>query len=250
MEKEKPEKSAWDKVNKVILILGFFTYPLMFMLLLSVIGLTMPLLVVQAFIFLLIPHYYGKFRKTGKCRKALRNARIAYILLTVFMFSLPFIGSGFDRNKLLYIPKKFVYTHGVHGLGSEISSLLPDHLPKECRSYKYRTMLGVVAQDYHAASYLSFYTDSETLSEYEEYVSSVENCKKMDTAEKKGPIEYKGNYYSFPKNLCPNGLGWLDKDMLDVLGSSDELVIYEISGSYHWKGCCFDRTSGLVYFWT
>lgn len=201
-------------------------------------------------LFILIPILYYRYRDTGKGKKALTGVRVAFIAMCALLVSLPFVGASFEHSKLLYIPKKCIYTVGVFSASLDIGEMLPKHLPSDCREYKLKTQLNAPAQDYHPSLYLMFYTDKATMEQYEKNFNALSNVTEVSAECKKREFYSLDNTtFYYPKNFPDHAFSWLDdvhrKDFVDMPNAK----LY-IAGTYYTKGCLLDYDSGLVVYWT
>lgn len=164
----KNEKTRFEKVNHLILVLHFI-FPLWLLVLVYTSGISGVLFLVMLFAVLLLGAVYKIVQRIGKGKPVLLIARIA-AFSAIVIYYLPFlIMVSFSKNQLFYPLKRYCYIHGVYYSQGEIyEELLPDSLPKNCSSYAFRTQGSMIAQDYHASSYLVFYTDIQTQKEYAE----------------------------------------------------------------------------------
>lgn len=115
-------------------------------------------------------------------------------------------------------------------------ALLPEQLPDACTGYRFRTQGSLIAQDYHASSYLTFYTDAATLDTYAAYYDSMD-CERIQYAPA-GETDEK----QFPH------LSWFCRQMrLDqtMPEHSEQMTLYWFD-SYYPKGVLLDYDTGLV----
>lgn len=252
MENDKSDKSFWLVVNSIIGVVGLLTSCLWGIWLLSIIGIVLYLIIPLVILFILIPIFYKKYRKNGKFHISLLVSRIAFVVLLLIPLPLPYIGVHYEYDKRFYIPKKLIYTYGVYEPGSDIATMLPEHLPDDCRDYKFKTQLGSIAQDYHPSAYLMFYTNGETIVEYEEKFKSLHNCVKSDVISDIPHLDKDNSVvvYSYPEKFPDHAFSWLDdvhkQDLLNV----ENAVVYRMTDTQYGRGCLLDFDSGLVVFWT
>lgn len=250
MENDKPKKSGWWIVN---LVIGIISVPCSCFILLwslSVAGLFPYFFIVLLILFILIPVFSIINRKSGICRIALWTVRIAFVLTAALYAFIPFVGMSFEHIKIFYVPKKLIYTYGVYSPPYTITEMLPKHLPDECRSYKFKTELGSIAQDYHPSVYLMFYTDKATMEQYEKDFDALSNVTEVSAeCEKREFYSLDNTTFYYPKNFPDHAFSWLDdvhrKDFVDMPNAK----LY-IAGTYYTKGCLLDYDSGLVVYWT
>lgn len=249
MENDKPIQAGWVIANFIIGIVGFLTSWFWGLYLLCIGGVTgyfiFPLLIV----FALIPILYNQYRYKGRFRRALWAARIAFFVLLVLPLPLPYIATHFEHNEHFYSAKKFLYAHGVYIGDSHIDEMLPKHLPDECRGYKFKTQVGSIAQDYHPSVYLMFYTDSDTIAEYESLLKEFPNCVRSDET---GEYDYGKSFgkYVYPKDFPAHAFAWLDDTHKEEFLDMRNAVVYSKTDTYYGRGCLLDHDSGLVVFWT
>ena len=247
MENDKPKSAGWWIANAAILVLSVAAAPVF----VSVLGLSFYFFVVLLILFILIPIFFAINRKSGKCRIALWAARVAFVLTAVLFVSLPLVGVRFEHVKLFYVPKKLIYTYGVYTSPYTITEMLPKHLPDECRDYKFKTQLGSIAQDYHPSAYLMFYTDSDSIAEYEEFLNEFPDCEKSDETESRMfSVGENGDYtnvtFVMPAAFPAHAFTWLDDTHKEEFLDMRNAVVYAKYG----RGCLLDHDSGLVVFWT
>ena len=113
----------------------------------------------------------------------------------------------------------------------------------------------MIAQDYHPSAYLMFYTDSDTLAEYEEFFNELPNCEKSyETESRTLSVGEKGKYlnitYILPKAFPSHAFTWLDDMHKDIILDMRNTVVYSKTDTYYSRGCLLDYDSGLVVFWT
>lgn len=202
--------------------------------------------------------FHDKYKNRGKCKKRFIVSTIISISCTVIVFASPFIGIKFEETKIMYPLKKAVYVMGVRSSANEI---LPKKLPKNASGYYFKTQLNFPAQDYSPYSYLSFYTDKDSIAEleekcrekggytteaemtYSEYIADLEFTE-SELNDKELMLSYKCEYLKrlkFPKHVFWQ-LSDKKQDILD-----ETLVVYNFDNSRH--GYAFDYDSGLVVVW-
>lgn len=246
--------SGWEIANIVILGLSLIAFPFVFFRSLSVPGLSKYFFIPLLVLFILIPVFFNIYRKSGKCRIALWAARIAFVLTAALYAFIPLVGMSFEHVKCFYVPKKLVYTYGVYSPPYTIAEMLPKQLPDDCRGYKMKTELGSLAQDYHASLYLMFYTDSDTIAEYEEFLGGLPDCEKsVETEPRMLSVREDSNFtnlYIFPKAFPYYAFAWLDDTHREEFLDMRNAVVYKTTKGYYSRGCLLDYDSGLVVFWT
>lgn len=255
MDNDKPKKSGWWIVN---LVIGIILVPCSCFILLwtlSVAGLFPYFFIVLLILFILIPVFSIINRKSGICRIALWTARIAFVLTVALYAFIPFVGMSFEHIKIFYVPKKLIYTYGVYSPPYTITEMLPKHLPDECRGYKFKTELGSIAQDYHPSVYLMFYTDRDTIAEYEEFFSGLPDCEKSDEIGSRMRQVVKDGKYSYityvqPEAFPNHAFTWLDDIHKEEFLDMRNAVVYRKTKGYYGRGCLLDHDSGLVIYWT
>ena len=250
MESDKPKKSGFWIANLIISLFFVLSSCFVGIWTLSVAGLFPYFFIVLLVLFLMIPVLYRKNQKDGKYKIPLWTVRIAFVLISLLFVVLPYIGLKFKYNKFFYTPKKIIYTYGVYTLSSNIDEMLPKHLPLECREYKFITQLGSIAQDYHPSVYLMFYTNNDTLMQYEKKFKIIPDvniasgeCKEHEY------YQFQNEVFFYPKNF-PDHVFWrLDDIHREKFKNMENAKIY-IAGDYYTHGCLLDYDSGLVVFWT
>ena len=255
MDIDKPKRSGWLIVNIIIAVISVCLSLYLFVWTLSVCGLFPYFFIVLLVLFILIPVFYRIHRKNGKCLVALWIVRIAFVLCIALYAVLPFIGIRYEHDKNFYVLKKFIYNNGVYIPPSDISEMLPKHLPDDCREYKYKTQLGSIAQDYHPSEYLMFYTDSETISDYERHFNELPNCVRSDETVShmrmvKEGDKYVEKTYLEPKYFPDHAFSWLDDVHREEFLDMRNAAVYRRTDTYYTNGCLIDYDSGLVVFWT
>ncbi|MBQ8961024.1 MAG: hypothetical protein IJ071_07390 [Ruminococcus sp.] len=247
MEADKPKMSGWVIANIVIPCLSLIFSPFILIWSLSVLGLFPYFFIVLLILFILIPVFYRIYRKSDKCRIALWAARISFVLIAAIYAALPYIGTHFEYDKNFYVPKKLIYTYGVYSPPYTIVEMLPQHLPDDCREYKFITQLGSIAQDAHPSVYLMFYTDSDTIREYEEFFGELPNCVRSDEIGEHDYGKYTGKYV-YPKDFPVHALSWLDDTYEEEFRDMRNAAVYRKTD--YGIGCLIDYDSGLVVYWT
>jgi hypothetical protein len=158
--KIRKKNTPLENLNNAIFILWlFFGGPLLFIL---TVGLSLYLLFINLAVNLVLVIFYKIYQKNGKCRTPLIITRIIAIVLVFISISIPFIPASCCYTKQMYPIQRFTYVHGVRQSANEI---LPKKLPQNISDYYFRTQLNFPAQDYSPYSYLSFYTDKDSIAE-------------------------------------------------------------------------------------
>ena len=202
--------------------------------------------------------FHDKYKNRGKCKKRFIVSTIISISCTVIVFASPFIGIKFEETKIMYPLKRAVYVMGVRSSANEI---LPKKLPQNINDYYFRTQLNFPVKDYSPYSYLSFYTDKDSIAKleekckkkggytteaemtYSEYIADLEFTE-SELNDKELMLSYKCEYLEslkFPKHVFWQ-LSDKKQDKLD-----ETLVVYNFDNSRH--GYAFDYDSGLVVVW-
>ncbi|MGN0606770.1 MAG: hypothetical protein ACI4JM_09640 [Oscillospiraceae bacterium] len=169
----------------------------------------------------LLLRLYETFGKRGKLRKTINFLRVIAVCILSVMIILPYILLGFEKNKMLYPVKKWLFDYGVFKV-----EFMPDKLPEICDDYYFRQKGSSIAQDYHAGEYLVFRTDYNTLSEYEKYFQSIDDFEIIDKNDKRYVCDvYEDDNYGNPIDM-------------------HNPIIYTDG----WKYCFIDYKSGFVIF--
>ena len=207
---------------------------------------------------IIIAVLYKINKKYGKCRTPLIITRIIAIVLIFTSLAIPFIPMNCCETKQMYPIQRFIYVQGVRQSANEI---LPKKLPQNINDYYFRTQLNFPVKDYSPYSYLSFYTDKDSIAKleekcnkkggytteaemtYSEYIADLEFTE-SELNDKELMLSYKCEYLEslkFPKHVFWQ-LSDKKQDKLD-----ETLVVYNFDNSRH--GYAFDYDSGLVIFW-
>ena len=161
--KIRKKNTPLENLNNAIFILWLFSGgPFLFIL---TVGLSLYLLFINLAVNLVLVIFYKIYQKNGKCRTPLIITRIIAVVLVFISISIPFIPASCCYTKQMYPIQRFTYVHGVRQSANEI---LPKKLPQNISDYYFRTQLNFPAQDYSPYSYLSFYTDKDSIAELEE----------------------------------------------------------------------------------
>lgn len=244
------KKSLWVAVNAVIGTLGFFSCGFI---LISAIGITEPMIVIDILLNIFLAVVYNKWRKIKdfqwqkgrRLRTAVIILRISAIMSIILTFSVPFIVTNTSLRyvKPIYQVKRFIYSHGVYN--GYMDEFLPEKLPEMCDDYKFVTQIDTLAQDYHASAYLIFHTDTATMHSLEEDYRQIDGAEIIDINAEAIYIDDRNeNVIEVPKAFPGHVYAWLDDNHKDDFFDA---VIYEIPS---YKGCMFDYSSGLVVYWT
>lgn len=160
-------------------------------------------------------------------------------VLSVIAYYIPWIVmKNFENSKTMYKLKRFDYTYGVYGTNADYyHELLPESLPDTCDDYFFRAQGCSWAQDYHAHSFLKFYTDTYTVEKYFQYYGNmdfeIKNINDRKTDEK-----FKEDF----QWLC---------ETFDLQESVDfdpdkAILLWKLVGDYHHEAVLLDRETGLV----
>lgn len=254
------KKFPWVAVNAVIAVLGFLSSCVSAMILISALGITEPMILIDILLNIFLAIFYKKWRKIKdfqwqkgrRLRTAVIILRIFAIIAIILTYSIPFIAvnSNLSYVKPMYQVKKFIYCNGVYN--GYMDEFLPEKLPKVCEDYKFITQVGTIAQDYHPSAYLIFRTDTATMHELEEDYKKIDGAKLVEVNvdieeyKRKYGDDYMEYIPEYPKQFPGHVYSRLDDEHIDDFFDA---VIYEIP-SYCNKGCIFDYSSGLVVYWT
>ncbi len=228
-----------DKINHILKSvfsgIASLTLPICFFTIMLMPDINEILFMILAVLWLIV-HCLGKlYERKGVGRKILRIFRILVLIGTVIYFIPTVLLTGFSNTEKLYPVKRYLYTQGVYG-GGFYDEFLPEQLPEHCMDYKFITQGSMIAQDYHASSYLIFHTDEQTLRSYEQKMEALDVTKLENEQHSEGK-------YKFPPPYVTSQL--LPVHRTDFSDS----VIYHVN-DYYDKGCILDYDSGLVIFWT
>lgn len=188
---------------------------------------------------------YEKYMLYGRFRKTVIVLRVIAVIVLASVILAPVILLNFSETKFLYPVKRFCYSYGVYS--SFDNSILPSFLPKKCDDYMFITQGCFPAQDYHPSAYLIFHTDAETLKEYEDYFSSLDNAELQITQmpDKDKYTDSDGILRKCPSALPLHVFGRLEPEHIH---NFENAIIYTVH-SYYGKGCMLDYDSGLAVFW-
>lgn len=178
--------------------------------------------------------------------------RVIAVLSLIPVIAAPYILFSFEYSKPMYPVKKYLYR------SSQSYEYLPAALPEKCEDYRFITQGQAIAQDYHASSYLAFYTDKATLSEYEDYFSAlgyelfdkpkifVEDMDEyIDDLKASGYDDQEIEYSIASQIYCIPGHVWQKIGKSFSGGIKDPKVC-----TSHYKGIVLDYETGLVIIWT
>lgn len=172
--KPKKKKSAWEIINDIILLIHL-VFPVWFVALMLTPNITLGLFAAAAVFSLLLGAVYKKVKSIHKGKKILYSARIIAISACILSYLPTAVLLNFEQTELMYPLKRICYTRGVYGSNAAYyESLLPASLPDRCEDYSFRTQGSMVAKDYHPSSYLTLYTDTETLDSFAAYYDTLD----------------------------------------------------------------------------
>lgn len=241
---EEPQKKEipWRAINAAVILLHI-VFPIGLFAGIYTIGSSGILFWIALFANLILGAVSKSAGQQGTRRKLLPIMRVIAIG-SIVLFYVPFvIMTGFQHSKWLYPVKRHIY-------GGYARSL-PEQLPEICEAYFYLTEGQMIAQDYHASSYLAFYTDTATLDRY----AASFGGERIDTprVEEMTEEEQAARSYSDYPN-CP---GALPEFVIGRVKPTEELngaVIFRRhesnSMAYYGPGLLLDYDSGYVIFWT
>ncbi len=248
------------RVRAVNIGCGIALYPVL-LFLIATIGITLKLaLPVLIFGFGIIPFFFKRSEKTGKCRIPLLISRIIGITLTAAALAAPLICLNFKRMPLLYRAKQFVFSQGVRSSPLTAHSILPKKLPSVCKDYYFRTEPCMPAQDYVPSAYFFIHTDQETLKQYAEKLESYKGV----TCYQNQPLseaEYVENrQYCQPDQLYqlnrPPALPSFVYEQLIIAGFTDDLshayTYFPSRRAGQWyigSGALINYETGLYLVW-
>lgn len=249
--KEK-KRSGWDIINLLIagiLFCGCFFYIAVFEIEIYL----LPACIVSNAILAFLHTLYRE-KKIPKLPVIIFRA-IA-VLSVILVIAAPYILFSFEYSKPMYPVKKYLYR------GWQDCEYLPAALPEKCEDYRFITQGHAIAQDYHASSYLAFYTDKATLSEYEEYFSALGyalNDKQhivgedldeyIDDLKAKGYDDQKIEYSIAADIYGIQGHVW-QRIGKSYFGGIKDPKVYTSHYTSHYKGIVLDYETGLVIIWT
>lgn len=172
--KEKKKKTRLQIANVIILILHI-VFPIWLVPLMYTVGISGYMFFIALVTSLLLGVIYKIVTKHQKGKMLLYIARAITILCVVSFYIPMILLMKFSQTKPLYEIKRLAYAYGVFGDNADYyKQLLPEKLPSVCDNYSFRTQGSMVAQDYHASSYLMFHTDSKTIDLYSNYYKSLD----------------------------------------------------------------------------
>ena len=214
--KEKRIKTRLQRANDIILILHII-FPVWIVAFMYTFAISYYLFLITLFSSLLLGVIYKIVVKLQKGSIILYIARVITILCVVSFYIPMILLMNFSHTKQLYKLKRLDYAYGVFGDNADYyKQLLPDKLPSVCDDYSFRTRGSMVAQDYHASSYLMFHTDTATINLYAEYYSGL-GCEVIANNHEDG-INKKVEWFCglvrlqdyFQDNLDQSELYWFD----------------------------------------
>lgn len=245
--KEK-KRSVWDILNLLlagILFCGCFFYIAVF----EIEIFLAPACIVSNAILALLHGLYTK-KKIPKLPVII--FRVIAVISLILVIAAPYILFSFEYSKPMYPVKKYLYR------SSQSYEYLPAALPEKCEDYRFITQGQAIAQDYHASSYLAFYTDKATLSEYEEYFSALgyalydkpyivgeDMDEYIDDLKAKGYDDQKIEYSIAADIYGIQGHVW-QRIGKSYFGGIKDPKVY----TSHYKGVVLDYETGLVIIWT
>lgn len=231
------KRSLWRIANVTVLLLHL-VLPVWIGALMLTPGISEPLFPVML-ICGLLPGVCSMCVRRFQRGKGLLIASRVLALCAIAVFYTPlFLIRGATETRWLYSAKRFLYTYGVYGADGcgYYQALLPERLPDPCTGYRFRTKGSLIAQDYHASSFLIFYTDAAALDAYAAYYGSMD-CERIQY-DPEGKTE---------EEQFPN-LSWFCGQMrLDQSAAADpeHMVLYWFDDHYP-KGVLLDHETGLV----
>ena len=230
------KRSPWRIANATVLLLHLvlpvWLFAWMYTPVIS--GILLPVMMICG----LLPGVCSKLVKKFQKGRGLLIASRVLAVFSIATFYTPLVVLRSAKEvQLLYPLKRFLYTYGVYGDESGIyETLLPEQLPDACTGYRFRTQGSLIAQDYHASSYLTFYTDAATLEAYAAYYDSMD-CERIQY----DPVG-ETDEEQFPHLSWFCGQMRLDQTMPE---HSEQMTLYWFD-SYYPKGVLLDFDTGLV----
>lgn len=223
----------------------------------AVIGIVKYLYIPFILLNIFLAFFYKKYKEYGTYKKAVIILRTVAVIFTLFCISLPIVCIRFENSKIMYQPKKMVFSYGVRVYSEKTMKRFPKNLPEKCEDYYFKTEPCMPAQDYSPTAYLSFYTDTDAIKELER------NCRENDGFIPECEITYeeyfeeKEEYYEGDLKIIMSGYlqkrglppyvyhRLSDKKQAEL---DKDTVIYNFSESNKY-GYAFDYDSGLVVMW-
>ncbi len=234
----------WKDINKTILILNLI-FPLWFVILIGVHGISGRLLLIAVTANLLLGLVYLIHSKTNKLHSFLFPLRVIAIAC-VILFYLPVVIMNMNQQKWLYPVKRWLYAEGVSSYGD----VLPKTLPEQCENYFFSAQMAAIAQDYHPSSYLAFYTDTATMQSYADSFGGT----KTETQSLEGLVEADREYVASNSHSdYPNCPAEIPGFVISRVKPTEDLhgaVMYTRNDGNYSKGLILDYDSGYVIFWT
>lgn len=231
------KRSPWRIANDTVLLLhlAFPVWLVAWMYTPAISSILLPVMMICG----LLPGVCSKLVKKFQKGKGLLIASRVLAVFAIAAFYTPLVVLRSAKEvQLLYPLKRFLYTYGVYGDGRSgiYEALLPEQLPDACTGYRFRTQGSLIAQDYHASSYLTFYTDAATLDTYAAYYDSMD-CERIQYA----PVG-ETDEEQFPHLSWFCGQMKLDQTMSE---HSEQMTLYWFD-SYYPMGVLLDYDTGLV----
>ncbi len=228
--KQKKEKSRWQKVNDIILILHII-FPAWIMAWMYTPSFSNILFLISLSASLLLGIIYKLVKKYHKGKLFLYISRGIAICSIIAFYTPMLILMNFSHSKLFYSLKRLNYIYGVYGNNSTYyEQLLPPELPAICDDYSFRTQGSMIAQDYHPSSYLIFHTNRAALDSYALHFDELNCTRRENTPDTQEDIEW----------FC--GQMRLRDTIQDNL---DHAVLYWFDGTYP-KAVLLNYETGLV----
>lgn len=230
------KRSPWRIANAIVLLLHLvlpvWLFAWMYTPVIS--GILLPVMMICG----LLPGVCSKLVKEFQKGKWLLVASRVLAVFAIAAFYTPLVVLRSAKEvQLLYPLKRFLYTYGVYGDGSGMyEAMLPEQLPDACTGYRFRTQGSLIAQDYHASSYLTFYTDVATLEAYAAYYDSMD-CERIQY----DPVG-ETDEEQFPHLSWFCGQMQLDQNLPE---HSEQMTLYWFD-IYYPKGVLLDYDTGLV----
>lgn len=226
------KKTFWQNVNDIVLVLHII-FPVWMVALMYTTAISGTLCLIAVLTSLLLGVVYKLVKKLQKGKGILIAARVI-TFAAIAAFYLPMVVlMCFNHTKLMYPLKRADYMYGVFGSAEYYGKLLPPKLPEACEDYSFVTKGSLVAQDYHASSYLMFHTDTAVLDEYAMHFEGM-GCEPLINDPENEYVQGKIEWF------C--GQMRLQESFSDNL---DHAVLYWFSGRYP-KAVLLNYETGLV----
>lgn len=214
------KKTHFQKINSIILLLHII-FPIWFIALIYTSNFSGVLLLIVIIMQLLLAIVY-------KCVKALNKGKViltitrCLAIFSIIIYYIPMlILMNFTDNKSFYEIKRYDYIYGVYGGYNNFDEIIPKELPIECNNYSFRTEGSMIAQDYHASSYLMFYTTKEQLDIYKTYYDSLNLTRFDNNTEDSESLNYKKDWIYGQMRINESSES-----------NSENIIIYWIKNSY------------------